>query len=263
MVKEYIPVFFLFHNFGTRQNKGFGSFSVSGENRVEYIMDVVQRYMPNAYYLDYKELEKGQIVPAENRLNDIGIIYGLMKGGINPKNKTQYYKSALFRYYLESGVVHEKKVIKQCLFGKEKKTNIQNPYFVRAVMGLTDSYSYRDDVRCGTVFVTNDDIKRYQSPIYFKVLERYTFLFLNPLPEALKNAEFEFSLKRREAVRSIKLTVPNFDIEEFMKWFADDFNNKEEIIEQDTNKLIRGSLKESNNRKFIRIEQLQLRRCGE
>lgn len=262
IVKEYIPVFFLFHNFGTRQNKGFGSFSVSGENRVECILDVVQKYMPNTYYLDYQLLGKGKKVSAEDRLNDIGIIYGLMKGGINI-NKAKYYKSALFRYYLEKGIVHEKKVIKQCLFGDGNKKNIRNPYFVRAVLGLTGRYSYRDNIRKGTVYVSNNDIKRYQSPIYFKVLGRYTFLFLSPLPEALKNAEFKFSLQRGKEVKSIKLAVPDFNIEEFMEWFADDFNNKEAIIEQGTEKLIRGSLKASGNEEFIRIEQLNLRRCRE
>ena len=53
------------------------------------------------------------------------------------------------------------------------------------------------------------------------------------------------------------------NIEEFMEWFADDFNNKEAIIEQGTEKLIRGSLKASGNEEFIRIEQLNLRRCRE
>ena len=56
---------------------------------------------------------------------------------------------------------------------------------------------------------------------------------------------------------------PDFNIEEFMEWFADDFNNKEAIIEQGTEKLIRGSLKASGNEEFIRIEQLNLRRCRE
>lgn len=262
IVKEYMPVFFLLHNFGTRQNKGFGSFSVSGKNRVKCIMDVVKKYAPNAYYLDYQPLQKKQIVSPEERLNDISIVYGLMKGGINA-DKTQYYKSALFRYYMEKDIVHEKKVIKKCLFGEEKKENINNPYFVRAVLGLTDSYSYRDDVRKGTVSVSNDDIKRYQSPVYFKVLGRYTLLLLSPLPVALKNAEFEFTLQRKEAVHSIKLTVPDFDLEEFMAWFAEDFNNKEAIIKQGAEKPIRGSLKVADNEKFRRIEQLELRRCTE
>lgn len=262
IVKEYIPAFFLFHNFGTRQNKGFGSFSVSGKCRVECIMDVVQKYMPNAFYLDYQTLGKGQGASAEERLNDIGIIYSLIKGGIY-LNKEHYYKSALLRYYQERGIAHEKKVIEQCLFGEERKENIHNPHFVRAVLGLTDSYSYRDDLRKGKVLVSNDDIKRYQSPIYFKVLGRYTLLFLSPLPEALKNAEFKFTLRKKEGVRSVKLTVPDFDIDDFMEWFADDFNHKDEIMKQGAEKPIRGSLKAAGNREFRRIEQLKLQRCRE
>ena len=35
------------------------------------------------------------------------------------------------------------KVIKQCLFGDGNKRTYRNPYFVRAVLGLTGRYSYR------------------------------------------------------------------------------------------------------------------------
>lgn len=110
-------------------------------------------------------------------------------------------------------------------------------------MGLTGGFTYKDAIRKGSVSVSNDDIKRYQSPVYFKVLDQYTFLFLRPMPEALRNAEFKFSLKGRE----INLSVPDFDIENIMNWFAEDFNNKGEIVDPSTGALVRGSLQATDN----------------
>lgn len=259
IIKRHIPVFFLLNNFGTRQNKGFGSFSVAGGKAGGSIYDVIRKYEQNAFYLDYREVGRRRDIPAEKRLDDIGILYGLMKGGINNTGKRdeQYYKSAIFRYYLEKGIINEKKVIKQYLFDEKSIKDIEKAYYVRAVMGLTDGFIYKDAIRKGSVSVSNNDIKRYQSPVYFKVLDQYTFLFLRPMPEALRNAEFKFSLKGRE----INLPVPDFDIENFMNWFAEDFNNKGEIVDPSTGALVRGSLRKADNNKFVRIEQLELRRC--
>ena len=148
-------------------------------------------------------------------------------------------------------------MIKQELFDGKHIEDIENARYVRAVLGLTDGFAYKEAIRKGTVSVSNDDIKRYQSPVYFKVLDRYTFLFLRPMPEALRNAEFEFSL---EGKKPINLPVPDFDIEDFMAWFARDFNNKGQIVDPSTRKLVRGSLTAADNDQFARIELLNLRR---
>lgn len=260
IIKRYIPEFFLLNNFGTRQNKGFGSFSVVREENKGFIHKVISKYEHNAFFLDYNmDVGRREVIPAKKRLDDIGILYGLMKGGINntEKKDKQYYKSAIFRYYLERGIINEKKVIKQELFDEKHIEDIENARYVRAVLGLTDGFAYKDAIRKGTVSVSNDDIKRYQSPVYFKVLDRYTFLFLRPMPEALRNAEFEFSL---EGKKPINLPVPDFDIEDFMAWFARDFNNKGQIVDPSTRKLVRGSLTAADNDQFARIELLNLRR---
>ena len=83
---------------------------------------MVRKYEPNAFCLDYSILGIGQNISADSRLKDISFLYGLMKGGINNtrNDSGQYYKSAIFRYYLEKNITHEKKVIKSVLFdGKD------------------------------------------------------------------------------------------------------------------------------------------------
>lgn len=255
IIKKYIPIFFLLNNFGTRQNKGFGSFSVTGEGEIRNIFDVIRIYEPNSYYLDYQKLGR---TSCNKKLEDIGILYGLMKGGINTTE--HYYKSALFRYYIANGIIHEKKAIKTVLFDGGNLQALNAPHYVRAVLGLTDQYRYSDNERRGIVSVKNDNIGRYQSPLYFKVLERYILIYLRPMPEAMKNAAFTFSLSRNNHTESISLKVPEFDIENFMEWFRNDFKNKEKIFDRNGN-TIRDSLKAEDNSSFERIEFLVLRRC--
>ena len=52
LIDEHIRGFFMMHNFGTRQRKGFGSFTVdiSTEPNASKGFDLVRKYCPNAYY---------------------------------------------------------------------------------------------------------------------------------------------------------------------------------------------------------------------
>lgn len=51
-IDEHIRGFFMMHNFGTRQRKGFGSFTVdiSTKPNEPKGFDLVGKYCPNAYY---------------------------------------------------------------------------------------------------------------------------------------------------------------------------------------------------------------------
>ena len=70
-IKEVLPMFFAVHNFGFRQNKGFGSFLVSddsGENSLGKREDLVKKYVQmvnqndnsqmRIYKLEYKKKMK-------------------------------------------------------------------------------------------------------------------------------------------------------------------------------------------------------------
>lgn len=282
IVKKFIPKFFLFQNFGTRQNKGFGSFTVIGNERITNVIDTIKDYEPTAYVLNYnRKFNKKNL---DERMEDIRLIYSLMKSGINntsycKKNQTenkiekirignkksQYYKGGIMRYYQQKGINNDKKFIKTTFFSQDKAAPLKSFYFVRGVLGLPQFYTFRDDQRQGTITVSHDTIKRYASPIYFKVIDQWTFLYLKDMPEKLMELKHEpfFFKSKFKAKKSIdKLYMPDFDIHEFMQWFQEDFNNKE-IIKTEDNKIIRGSLKAQHNEQFIRIEQLQLRRISD
>lgn len=160
-IKENISSFFLSHNFGTRQDKGFGSFSVESINGSNVRQDdrIVTRYFikkSKVIYHDFNGLFK--FILEENQL---------LKSG---KNYPIYQKSQLFNYFIGNGIRWEKRFLKQKinlnkilnkeLFWKNKSAPLDvedatnndyndwvdkqgNTYkYVRAFLGLAEHFEF-------------------------------------------------------------------------------------------------------------------------
>lgn len=91
-IDEHIRGFFMMHNFGTRQRKGFGSFTVdiSTEPNAPEDCDLVGKYCQNAYYC---ELDGN--VSANALLNAVWVISGFLKSGFNLNNNKKIKKKML------------------------------------------------------------------------------------------------------------------------------------------------------------------------
>lgn len=161
-LQQYIIPFFLLNNFGTRQDKGFGSYSVTNLDNKEIvlnekILNEVFIRCTNKVYFKFDEL--------------FGFIldeYQIFKSG---KNFPDYKKSELFNYFINKNIRWEKRYIKQLInsnriLGKElywnKKSapiDIENSSkedyndwtdkqsnnykFIRALLGLAEQFEYR------------------------------------------------------------------------------------------------------------------------
>ncbi len=157
---DYLPEFFFLHNFGTRQSKGYGSFTVETIEGVKNISKNVSSFFNYEYSVSNSNNSKNKkqagslqmallkALPVSNENNfDKSInalektdwFYNSLRSGINLKNKkgqtTYYFKSALFMYV--NNVLKkqwEKKTIKAEYFSeilekqnnKHKKTDILN-----------------------------------------------------------------------------------------------------------------------------------------
>jgi hypothetical protein len=110
--------FFALTNFGTRQNKGFGSFSL------KKIEDRVQIFPANLFSYNFD-------LPYPHALSDfhkqkelmesIDYFYRSLRSGINLKGRNQesyYFKSCLFCYLQPQGIQWDKKTIKANYFNK-------------------------------------------------------------------------------------------------------------------------------------------------
>jgi hypothetical protein len=144
-VNNSLSAFFLSHNFGTRQSKGFGSFTIRKINEIEPEENLSIFYKKsfsiNISNLDYNEFK--------NTFLNLELFYKLIRSGLNQKKKLNtndeiksaiskqilhigpdknnykdicYIKSLLFLYFNSKNTNWEKKKIKIELFPTSKIT---------------------------------------------------------------------------------------------------------------------------------------------
>ncbi|MGE5340828.1 MAG: hypothetical protein ACM3SY_05025 [Candidatus Omnitrophota bacterium] len=205
-IKEVIDDFFILHNFGLRQSKGFGCFTTSDTTQ-----DGFEKTALIKYPVFYK---KRTTVP--NVFSEIDMDYKILKSG---NNHNQYLKSELFRYFCGQGqIAWEKRKIKETLKAKypgvfnslmhrgENKGNRiatcdsdkKDPdyRYIRALLGLAEHNEFR--TWQGKIQITIEDhkeeIERFQSPLMFKVFNQTIYIFPNEIPDAMFNRNFNFLL---------------------------------------------------------------------
>ena len=236
------------------------------------------------YKIDYPVITDNSIdiQKVVNALEDIRVIYALMKGGINFNGF--YYKGFIYRYFFNNGGYYrnnpvqggrvpknDKAFMKRELWGKKPNcgknldSNINSEdrdknsslydnsdyRYVRAMLGVPDGIEFRDIKRRGTVGIKakNTSIKRVPSPIVFKILPNASYM----LPQEIFvsdvcGEEFVFSNGKNNRSKSIK-APDTFDLIDFLDCFMEDFNNKE------VHDGLEMGLKDANHSDFKRIKE--------
>lgn len=227
-IEENIIKFFLVTNFGTMQNKGFGSF-VPGEWCQKHNLSEEQEKEVASYYNEVNPgghcyaMKFGKS-PAEEKdidkccvkmSNAIECFYKNMKSGQNYKG---YSRSYLYQYmHDEIGIGNEKAWMKKEGISpniskpkNEKRGDVSKSeeyYYVRAFLGTTTALRYATGYdsgnklsKKGKVTITiesndSDKLERVASPIYFKVIKNVVFIVAFEIPEELYGAEFMFDGK--------------------------------------------------------------------
>ena len=216
LIRKFFPAFIAVTNFGTRQNKGFGTFWVDG-------------YAPNELLnnTSYLQIKKNQIRDFNDILNVINYYYQRLKSGINYSylNKRTHmnfthYKHSFLKLYLSKNEDYqwEKRWIKEKFLGLESSDVAKK--FARSMLGLADSYTYKSprhkrpdqvypkydlEIRVnhwlGKEEEEQENIKkkkitRFKSPITFKPLEFDNewriYIISSEIPEQLEDQTFRF-----------------------------------------------------------------------
>lgn len=256
-IEKRIEGFFLLNNFGARQSKGFGSFCIKkvftdgGEREFKggkRLLDEVKKYYKIPLYgYRYKKGEN------EEKLKDIRIIYGLMKGGFNFTKNSQndYYKGFIFRYFMKNPhrLNNDKAFMKGYIFDSIKD---EEYFYVRALLGISERYKFKDkknnDIE---ILVKNKEIERFQSPVTFKIFGQYMVMLIDEDFKCILDKEFEFSIKGKKK-RAI-LTPKEFDLLDFIEAFVEDFNSKKGVDgRNDLNQIQCESIRRA---KEIKLEQ--------
>lgn len=253
-VRKYFCTFMAYENFGSRQSKGFGSFYID-KNDEKYIEPKEALNIIDSNYIFASYNEKN----SEKIFEHVEVIYPLIKTGINfpnhPKkekktidgkrrkvlnqdirgSKASYYKSYLFQYMLKKGIGNEKKFIKENFFRNVRddysSNDKQAKKYVRALLGISDGVEFKDKRR-GEIIYSNEEIKRFKSPLTFKIIDNEMIIIAKDINPNLYGKTFKFSntFRSRNENQTINkyIEVPNqneFDLNDFLYSFANYFNN--------------------------------------
>jgi hypothetical protein len=213
---DIIPEFFVAENFGTRNGKGFGSYTVKSivfDGKPVIFKEEIDTWLLKNYSIVYKKSAK--------TLSPFYVInkdYKLMKSGYGRYEKPEnYQKSLIFQYFAKDNKRWEKRWFKQqikplTLPGndfedytlKQDRLNgdpvdvnfkqswndkacpynkIDNYYYIRALLGLAESFDFLTDDSTKKISVKlqfdKEYLERFKSPVIFKIIENNIYLVGN------------------------------------------------------------------------------------
>ena len=220
VITDEIALFLMLHNFGTRNNKGFGSFMLEKKPNLD---DVLSRHTGHMKV-------KYQNQASERILNHVAVLYALMKGGINKP----YNKGYIFNYFLAKKIGNEKRYIKETFeFARTKKgeasTKVSSDglekHYVRALLGMAPFIFFNGRPekksgirRKGTVTISSDTIKRAPSPVFFKIIDDTLYIIPREIPHPLLGHTFTFRLRGFSKQQNVPVS---FDLPDFIRAFFD------------------------------------------
>ena len=260
-IKNRVTDFFIVNTFGFMQGKGFGGYILDNGNGLP-IQNQIKNALQSALrcgkvynvqttlpiFVEKRQENGKWITPPNIFDNIIKPFHSLMKSGIN---FGRYERSYLFQYF------HKKRDIqygndKACVKSNKiapvvyKRVNAtkgelyscQTYKYVRALLGITEKIEYvhaldtydkplkdhngkviKDVVKIKSL----SDINRYASPVRYRVIGNYVYVFAVPVADELYGKIFEFS----SPTGKISIPVPNkneFNIEDFISSFVQHIN---------------------------------------
>ena len=238
-IDKYIGEFFIVTNFGTMQDKGFGSFLVDGRNSSQsYISECLRNeYRAQKCYT----FSAGDAVTAFKRIKSV---YALMKSGINLPHRG-YSRSLLFDYMhyeikengKEISIGNEKAWLKQRqiapALGRRTNQHDNRSYYVRALLGIGDHVEFLDRHDKTKVSIKEDPVQgevtleRFPSPILFKVIGDAVYYVGQRIHPDIYDKRFLFQSPMGQGYLStppLSLVKENF-IDDFLDycyyWFTD------------------------------------------
>ena len=160
-IKEVLPMFFAVHNFGFRQNKGFGSFLVvefGEKNQLFKREELVRKYVQKVNQNDNLQMRLYKLECKKKMKVDFELVLKIIN------NFHKYIKSKLLFNYVklkDNKIINEKEImnalVNQKLISKGK--------YIRGVLGFANHYTFnKKKIKFN---LTAGEIKRFPSPLYF------------------------------------------------------------------------------------------------
>ena len=245
LIVKHIKNFFIVTNFGAAQGKGYGSFTIDSEKNDQVEQENIEKILmeefglKTLYKIDCNKLV-GKLAKFEAIKKIFRIIenfYKIIKGGINHK---EYIKGFLFIHMNEKGIKNEKAVLKteiidhpyasnQNKVKQEPKINSHKECYVRALLGLSSSFAFKDQRRQkgGAVDVNikishaDETIERFPSPLTFKVINKIIYIIPKKIDEQIWNQKFIFTYELGKDVKNSNGIDPKVKPEELELYTPD------------------------------------------
>ena len=219
-IDEHIRGFFMMHNFGTRQRKGFGSFTVDirTEPNAPKGFDLVGKYCPNAYYC---KLDND--VNADALLDAVWVISAFLRSGFN-RGEGNYIRGFVFRYFQreKNPLANDKAFVKQQVlrnvYNEATRGEHLHPYgnnvryrYVRGLLGTNENSRFCRAPNAHTPVYdiythSAEGIERFPSPLLFKPIGKFVFILPQKMPDEIFGSEFYILEKNQEEEYDSKAT---------------------------------------------------------
>ena len=223
-IDEHIRGFFMMHNFGTRQRKGFGSFTVdiSTKPNEPKGFDLVGKYCPNAYYC---KLDND--VNADALLDAVWVISAFLRSGFN-RGEGNYVRGFVFRYFQreKNPLANDKAFVKQQVlrnvYNEATRGEHLHPYgnnvryrYVRGLLGTNENSRFcraprggtREDRTVHNIYIHSaEGVERFPSPLLFKPIGKFVFILPQKMPDEIFGSEFYILEKNQEEKYDSKAT---------------------------------------------------------
>lgn len=220
LIDEHIRGFFMMHNFGTRQRKGFGSFTVDirTEPNAPKGFDLVGKYCPNAYYC---KLDND--VNADALLDAVWVISAFLRSGFN-RGEGNYVRGFVFRYFQreKNPLANDKAFVKQKVlhnvYNEATRGEHLHPYgnnvryrYVRGLLGTNENSRFCRAPNAHTPVYdiythSAEGIERFPSPLLFKPIGKFVFILPQKMPDEIFGSEFYILEKNQEEKYDSKAT---------------------------------------------------------
>lgn len=262
LLRKYLALFFARTNFGQRQTKGFGSFTVykyNNEKAIEWnAKDYYEEgcpYMAFAFEGQDTHRPLTEKQKQEKLFAVLDFYWKCLKPGVNYTRghedgvyASRYIKSYLYCFLNKfRNETWEKRRIKQTFhLGKERKNvapNPNNPIFARGFLGCPDKYSYGNrEVK--VEHNTNDEnikIDRIPTPIYFKPIcfgnICYVYILFDVsvtsniirIPKGQR--EFKFSYNGNNFKLDLKLFINSKNYKDFINFYHEHLSSDKDVLE--------------------------------
>lgn len=222
-IEKALPYVFAYHNFGVRQSKGFGCFSLKSQtvDDFERLLKEHPLYEKSLVYT----LKSNKQANLRQIFSKIENEYKILKSGFDkdPSQMMVYFEE-------EKAIEWEKPLIKRELV-KNKGAGQKNDYssddkrqYVRALLGVAELYEFpkdREKIKIACAEVDKEDggtlVERFRSPITFKVFGNNIYMMPEEIPDEIYGRKFKFTNTREV---SIILSTPKkgtFDLIDFLK----------------------------------------------